>query len=244
MNQSHRSEDGARAAIVEAARRMNALGINSGRAGNVSMRWHRGGEVGLLITPSALAYDAMTLDDLVWLPLAVPVGEDVEAEQPARFDGSRQPSSEWRLHRDTYSSRADAGAIVHAHAPFATTLACLPRIHAEGIPAFHYMVAVAGGDDIRCAPYAMFGTRALSDAARAALQGRRACLLAQHGLVALAGTLEGALELAVEVESLARVYWQALQVGEPALLDAAAMALVHARFGRYRPDPQDDWSVN
>lgn len=237
MNGPHRSEERARAAIVDVARRMNDLGINSGRAGNLSLRWHRGGEDGLLITPSALAYESMTVDDLVWLPVAVPAGEDSDAEQPARCDGVRQPSSEWRLHRDLYAARDDAGAVVHAHAPFATTLACLPRIHAGGIPAFHYMVAVAGGDDIRCAPYALFGTAALSDAARAALQGRRACLLAQHGLVALAGTLDGALELAVEVESLARIYWQALQVGEPALLDAAAMARVHARFGRYRPDP-------
>ncbi|MEZ5603330.1 MAG: class II aldolase/adducin family protein [Burkholderiaceae bacterium] len=231
------SEDAARAAIIDAARRMNALGINSGRAGNVSMRWHRGGADGLLVTPSALAYEAMTVDDLVWLPVEAPTGEDVGAEQPLRFDGTRQPTSEWRLHRDLYASRGDAGAIVHAHAPFATTLACLPRIQAEGIPAFHYMIAVAGGDDIRCAPYAMFGTAALSAAARMALEGRRACLLAQHGLVALSGTLEAALELAVEVESLARIYWQALQVGEPARLDAAAMASVHARFARYRPDP-------
>lgn len=237
MNAPWRSEDAARAAIVDAARRMNPLGINTGRAGNVSMRWHRGGADGLLVTPSALAYEATTIDDLVWLPVDAPPGEDEGAGQPLRRDGSRQPSSEWRLHRDLYAVRGDAGAIVHAHPPFATTLACLPRIHVEGIPAFHYMVAVAGGDDIRCAPYATFGTAALSRAARAALEGRRACLLAQHGLVALAGTLESALELAVEVEALARIYWQALQLGEPALLEAAAMASVHARFSGYRPDP-------
>ena len=237
MNDSARSEDEARAAIVAAARRTIALGINSGRAGNVSMRWHRGGGDGLLLTPSALDYDAMRIDDLVWLPVAVPAGERPDDEQPTRCDGERAPSSEWRLHRDLYAAREDAGAVVHVHAPFATTLACLPRVHAEGIPAFHYMIAVAGGDDIRCAPYAMFGSAALSEAARAALQGRRACLLAQHGLVALGGTLDAALELAVEVESLARIYWQALQLGEPARLDAAAMAQVHARFARYRPDP-------
>lgn len=239
MNVGYRSEDDARAASTIAARRMNALGINSGRAGNLSLRWHRGGADGLLITPSALAYEAMTIDDLVWLPVDTPPGEDAAAEQPLRRDGSRQPSSEWRLHRDLYAARSDAGAIVHAHPPFATTLACLPRIHVEGIPAFHYMVAVAGGNDIRCAPYATFGTAALSAAARVALEGRRACLLAQHGLVALSGTLEAALELAVEVESLARIYWQALQLGEPALLDAAAMASVHARFSRYRPDREE-----
>ncbi|HMM52438.1 MAG: class II aldolase/adducin family protein [Burkholderiales bacterium] len=233
------SENAARAAIVDAARRMNALGINTGRAGNVSMRWHRGGADGLLITPSALAYEAMTIDDLVWLAVDAPAGEDTAAGQPSFADGARQPSSEWRLHRDLYAVRGDAGAIVHAHPPFATTLACLPRIHAEGIPAFHYMIAVAGGNDIRCAPYATFGTVELSAAARTALDGRRACLLAQHGLVALSGTLESALELAVEVESLARIYWQALQLGEPALLDATAMASVHARFSRYRPDREE-----
>ncbi len=125
---------------------------------------------------------------------------------------------------------------MHAHPPYATALACLPRIHVEGIPAFHYMIAVAGGNDIRCAPYATFGTKALSDHARTALHERRACLLAQHGTVALGPSLEAALELAVEVESLARMYWLALQLGEPARLDAQEMAQVHARFAGYRPD--------
>lgn len=234
---SCRSEDRARQAIVDTARQLEPRGVNTGRAGNVSLRWHRGGEEGLLITPSALAYTAMTIDDIAWLPLAAPAGEEDEAAQPLRFDGRRAPSSEWRLHRDLYAGRSDAAAIVHAHPSYASTLACLPRVQAQGIPPFHYMIALAGGDDIRCAPYATFGTRQLSQAACAALLGRRACLLAQHGMVALAGTLEDALELAVEVEWLARAYWQALQVGEPALLDAAEMARVHARFARYRPDP-------
>lgn len=231
------TENDARATIVEIARRMNPLGINTGRAGNVSMRWHRGGEAGMLVTPSAMAYEAMAIDDIVWVALAAPADEDPEAEEPVRRHGVRRPSSEWRLHRDLYCVREEAGAIVHAHAPFATTLACLPRIHAEGIPAFHYMIARAGGDDIRCAPYATFGTRALSKHAREALEGRRACLLAQHGLVAIGAGPEDALETAVEVEALARVYWQALQVGEPALLDAQAMSEVRKRFARYRPDP-------
>lgn len=230
------SEDRARAAIVDTARQLEPRGVNAGRAGNVSLRWHRGGEDGLLITPSALAYAAMSVDDLAWLPLATGRDEDDAAALPPRFDGPRAPSSEWRLHRDLYAGRDDAAAIVHAHPPHASALACLPRVHAQGIPPFHYMIAVAGGDDIRCAPYATFGTRQLSQAACAALLGRRACLLAQHGMVALAATLEGALELTVEVEWLARTYWQALQVGEPALLDAAEMARVHARFARYRPD--------
>ncbi len=229
------TENEARASLVDAARRMAPLGINTGRAGNVSLRWDRGREDGCLVTPSALAYERMTIDDVVWLPLAVADSEDPMAPAPTRAHGRRSPSSEWRLHRDVYATRTDAQAIVHAHPPHATALACLPRIHAEGIPAFHYMVAVAGGDDIRCAPYATFGTEALSDHARTALDGRRACLLAQHGTVALASSLEAALELAVEVESLARMYWLALQLGEPVRLDAAQMAQVHARFARYRP---------
>ncbi|RIK92241.1 MAG: class II aldolase [Burkholderiales bacterium] len=231
------TENEARASLVDTARRMTPLGINTGRAGNVSLRWHRGGEDGLLVTPSALAYERTTIDDIVWLALAAPQGEDPLADSPRRAHGTRAPSSEWRLHRDLYATRSDAQAIVHAHPAHATALACLPRIHAEGIPAFHYMIAVAGGDDIRCAPYATFGTKALSDHARRALEGRRACLLAQHGAVALGTSLEAALELAVEVETLARMYWLALQLGEPARLDAAAMAEVHARFARYRPDP-------
>ncbi|HEY0879475.1 MAG TPA: class II aldolase/adducin family protein [Zeimonas sp.] len=231
------TENEARAALVDAARRMTPLGINTGRAGNLSLRWNRGGEEGLLITPSALAYERMTIDDVVWLPVAVPDGEDPFAEAPLRAHGTRAPSSEWRLHRDLHGSRSDAQALVHAHPSHATALACLPRVHAEGIPAFHYMIAMAGGNDIRCAPYATFGTHALSRHALAALQGRRACLLAQHGIVALGANLEGALELAVEVEALARMYWQALQLGEPARLDAEAMAQVHARFARYRSDP-------
>lgn len=228
------SENDAREALVATARRMNPLGINTGRAGNVSMRWHRGGEDGMLVTPSAMAYESMSLDDIVWVALAAPADEDPDAEEPVRRHGVRRPSSEWRLHRDLYRAREEAGAIVHAHAPYATTLACLPRIHAEGIPAFHYMIARAGGEDIRCAPYATFGTHALSMRAHAALEGRRACLLAQHGLVAIGATLDDALELAVEVESLAQVYWQALQAGEPVRLDREEMTRVLARFGRYR----------
>ncbi len=230
------TENEARASLVEVARRMTPLGINTGRAGNVSLRWHRGAEDGLLVTPSALSYERTTVDDIVWLPLMVPDDEDPLAESPLRAHGRRAPSSEWRLHRDLYAARDDAHAIVHAHPAHATALACLPRIHAEGIPAFHYMIAVAGGDDIRCAPYATFGTKALSDRARAALDGRRACLLAQHGIVALGGNLEAALELAVEVEALARMYAQALQLGEPVRLDAAQMEEVRARFARYRRD--------
>ena len=143
--------------------------------------------------------------------------------------GSLLPSSEWRFHRDIYVARADAHAIVHTHAPFATSLACLHR----GIPPFHYMVAVAGGNDIRCAPYATFGTQELSDHALAALAGRDACLLANHGMIALGASLAKALALAVEVETLAEMYWRALQIGEPVLLSDAEMDVVLEKFRTY-----------
>jgi len=199
--------------IIATAREMNALGINRGKSGNVSART----DAGFLITPSGLPYDRTQPGDVVLV----------------RSDGSaagrRAPSSEWRFHRDIYATRADVSAIVHTHSPFATTLACLDR----GIPAFHYMVAVAGGSDVRCAPYATFGTQALSDHALRALEGRRACLLAHHGMIAVGASLDAALALAVEVETLAEMYWRALSIGEPAVLPDDEMAAVVARFTTY-----------
>ena len=202
-----------RLAVVRTARQMNALGINRGKSGNVSARI----DGGFLVTPSALPYDETDAEGLV----------AVDAEGAAR--GRRKPSSEWRFHRDIYAARSDAAAIVHTHSPFATTLACLDR----GIPAFHYMVAVAGGGDIRCAPYATFGTQQLSDFAVQALDGRKACLLAHHGMIAIGESLKSALALAVEVETLAETYWRALQIGEPRVLDEAEMREVLARFAEY-----------
>ena len=193
---------------------MNALGINRGKSGNVSARI----DGGFLVTPSALPYDETAPHDIVFV------------DDEGRASGSRVPSSEWRFHRDIYAARAEANAIVHTHSPFATTLACLDR----AIPAFHYMIACAGGDDIRCAPYATFGTQALSDHAVRALSGRRACLLAHHGMIALGATLDAALALAVEVETLAEMYWRALAIGEPALLSADEMTTVVEKFDRYR----------
>lgn len=202
-----------RAAIVATAREMNALGINRGKSGNVSARI----DSGFLVTPSALPYAQTEPDDIV------PVARDGSAS------GRRAPSSEWRFHRDIYAARPEAMAIVHTHAPFATTLACLDR----GIPAFHYMIAVAGGTDIRCAPYATFGTQELSDAAVRALDGRKACLLAHHGMIAVGESLAAALALAVEVETLAEMYWRALQIAEPTLLSEQEMKVVLERFSKY-----------
>jgi L-fuculose-phosphate aldolase len=198
--------------LVDVARRMNALGINQGKSGNVSARL--GGA--FLVTPTGLPYDRLTPDDLALV----------------RADGSwegGEPSSEWRIHRDIYDARPEAGAVVHTHSPFATTLACLRR----GIPAFHYEVALAGGADIRCSDYATFGTQELSELAVVALEGRNACLLGNHGVIAIGAHLDAALAMADKVEALARMYWQALQVGEPVLLDADEMARVAEKYRTY-----------
>jgi L-fuculose-phosphate aldolase len=208
-------KDTLRHQLLNTARAMNSQGINQGTSGNVSVRE----DDGFLITPSALAYDQCRPEDLVWL--------DMEG----KGQGKRKPSSEWRMHRDIYRHYPQAGAILHAHSPYCTTLACLER----PIPAFHYMVAMAGGDSIRCAPYATFGTKALSDAAIAALQDRSATLLGHHGMICHAADLAHVLALAIEVEALARMYLQALQVSEPPVLSPAAMAEVLERFADYKP---------
>ena len=207
-------ERGLRMRLAAVARRFSAQGMNPGRSGNFSARLHGG----FVITPSGAPYETMHPDDLVYVD-----------EQVGFGGGQRKPSTEWRLHRDIYARFGEARAVVHTHSPFATTLACLGR----GIPAFHYEVAFAGGADIRCAPYATFGTQALSDHALAALEGRRACLLANHGALAWGPTLEEAAGLAEKLEALARLYWQALQVGEPRILSDEEMAAVLARFEGY-----------
>jgi L-fuculose-phosphate aldolase len=211
------TESELRGAVIATALAMNAAGINRGKSGNVSARLRDDAFDGFLVTPSALPYAQTTPQDIAAVSLA---GES---------RGTRPPSSEWRFHRDIYAQRADAHAVVHAHAPFATSLACLHR----GIPAFHYMIAVAGGNDIRCAPYATFGTQALSDNVVAALADRTACLMANHGLIAIGPSLDAALALAVEVETLAEMYWRALQVGEPVLLSEQEMQVVLGKFSTY-----------
>ena len=203
-----------REAIVATARGMNAAGINRGTSGNVSARI----DGGFLITPSAIPYHATAASDIVAM------------SEHGKASGHFVPSSEWPFHRDIYRARPEFHAIVHTHSPFATTLACLDR----GIPAFHYMVAIAGGKDIRCAPYATFGTDQLAELAVAALDGRKACLLAHHGMIAADTTLDGALAVAIEVETLAEMYWRALQIGEPALLSAEEIEVVLKKFAAYR----------
>jgi L-fuculose-phosphate aldolase len=207
------SELGLRQQIIATALRMNELRINRGRSGNVSAR----ADDGFLVTPSGLPYEETRPEDIASVTLA------------GDASGPRQPSSEWRFHRDIYAARRDVDAIVHTHSTFATTLACLGR----DIPAFHYMVAVAGGKDIRCAGYATFGTQALSDQALVALEARKACLLANHGMIAVGVSLADALALAVEVEALAEQYWRTLQTGTPNLLSDAEMEVVLEKFRSY-----------
>ena len=208
------SEQDLREHLVTVARRMQASGINQGTSGNLSLRIPGG----MLITPSSLPYEQMEPGDLVALDLS---GQPLQPDQP-----QRRPSSEWRLHTDVLASRTEAMAVLHCHPVHATALAC----HDLRIPPFHYMVAVAGGDDVRCAAYATFGTEELSAHALEALRDRRACLLARHGLVSLGSDLDQALRVAIEVETLARMYLQALQLGEPPQLTAVQMGEVHAQF--------------
>lgn len=209
-----------RAEIVHTAREMTRVGINQGTAGNISVRI----EDALLITPSSLPYDRMVPEDIVEM----------------KFDGSwegRRPSSEWRFHRDILAHRKDVDVVLHCHSIYAATLAC----KFLDIPAFHYMVGVAGGTTIRCSDYATYGTQALSDTALVALEDRMACLLGQHGQIALGKTLEGALAMAVEVETTARMYYQVLTLGEPNIIDDEEMARVIEQMRRmsYGQAPND-----
>lgn len=202
---------GLREEMVAICRRMNTTGINQGTAGNLSVR---AGD-GFLVTPSGMPYDTMTFQDIVEMD----------------FDGTyagRRPSSEWRFHRDILKARDDINVVLHCHSIYATTLAC----HHKAIPSFHYMTGVAGGTTIRCANYATFGTQALSDNALVALEGRFACLLAQHGQIALGKTLESALWLAIEVETLSRMYVQVLTLGDPPILPDEEMARVIEQMRR------------
>lgn len=201
-----------RQGIVKTCREMNRIGLNQGTSGNLS---HRIAD-GMLITPTSLPYDDMGPKDIV------------EMAFDGTCSGRHRPSSEWRFHRDILKARADVNVVLHTHSTYATTLA----VHGKSIPAFHYMVAVGGGIDVRCSPYACFGTQDLSDHALAALDGRLACLLGHHGLIVLADTFEKALWRAVEIETLAKMYVHALAIGEPPRLTRAQMTQVFRQMKR------------
>lgn len=208
MNESEK-----RQAIIDACRRMNALGINQGTSGNISVRHGDG----LLITPTSVPYEKMTPDQIVFMKM------------DGSFAAGQRPSSEWRFHLDILRARQEAGAVVHAHPTYCTILAIMGR----DIPPIHYMIAAAGGDSIRCAPYATYGTPELSEHAVKALDGRFACLLDHHGMIAIGSSLEKALWLAVEVETLARQYHGCLQIGEPPLLPKDEIERVRRKMSGY-----------
>jgi L-fuculose-phosphate aldolase len=202
-----------RQSIIDACREMNRLGINQGTSGNISLRHGDG----MLITPTSTPYDTMQADQIVFMKL------------DSAPDAGQRPSSEWRFHRDILKARGEVNAVVHAHPPYSTVLA----IMGKEIPPVHYMIACAGGDSIRCAPYATFGTEELSRHAVTALEDRSACLLAHHGLIAVGASLAKAMWLAVEVETLARQYHGCLQIGTPPHLSKAEIENVRARMAGY-----------
>jgi L-fuculose-phosphate aldolase len=221
------TEDALRQAIVEHGLRFAPSGLSQGTSGNLSVRWSMPGPDGdvdgMLITPSGVDYTRMQPLDIAFVQLG-----------DGGWHGPLKPSSEWRFHRDIYLARPEVGAVVHAHPTHATALA----VQRRPIPAFHYMVAMAGGHDIRCAPYATYGTEALSRNALAALDSRRACLLANHGLIAVGAGLDKAFALAIEVEQLAHQYLLALATGTPVVLPDDEMDRVLEGFRSYGVNAQ------
>jgi L-fuculose-phosphate aldolase len=196
-----RDEKAVRNALIAKARWMNSSGLNQGTSGNLSGRYK---DV-MLITPSATPYDAMTPEMIAAMPLEGDYGS---------WKGPLKPSTEWRFHLDIMRSRSDVGAIVHTHSTYATVLA----IARKDIPACHYMIAAFGGPTIRCAGYARYGTKELSDYALRALEGRNGCILANHGMIALGANVDKAMWLAVELETIARQYYLSLVLGDPVIL--------------------------
>jgi len=208
------SESSLSEALVSISQKLVSLGLNKGSSGNVSVRC----KDGFLVTPSGISPDDMVTNMMVNM----------------QFDGSyeqgKKPSSEWRFHRDILQNRPEINAVIHTHSMFATTMACLH----QDIPPFHYMIAVTGGDTIRCAPYALFGSQALSDCALVALKECKACLLANHGMIAMGADLDEALAVTVEVENLCEQYWRLLQVTATSpLLTEAEMREVFQQFKGY-----------
>lgn len=206
-----------RQAIVDKCRWMNASGLNQGTSGNISARY----EDVMLITPSGIPYETLTPEMIA----AMPIG----ADDSGTHRGPLKPSSEWRIHIDILRARPEIGAVVHTHSTYATALAIARR----GIPACHYMIAAFGGGDVRCSDYARFGTKELSDTALLALEDRNGCLLANHGMITMGPTLDKAMWLAVELETLAKQYWLSLQIGGPVLLTEKEIQDALAGFASY-----------
>lgn len=208
-----------RQAIIDHCLKMNSSGLNQGTSGNISIRH----DEGLLISPTARPYEGLTPADITYL------------EMDGTAHGPWKPSSEWRFHRDILQSRPNTNAVIHAQPTFCTTLAIMGR----GIPAIHYMVAIFGGTDIRCAPYAIYGSEELSKLAVEAMDGRNACLLGHHGMIAAGSNIEQTFWLSEELETLARQYHGCLQIGEPPLLSDQQIQDVIEKLSGYGMTDKD-----
>ena len=205
-----------RNAIIHQCRWMNNTGLNQGTSGNISARYNDQ----MLITPSAIPYAALTPEMITSMPVNGTYGS---------WDGPYKPSTEWRFHLDILRTRSEINSVVHTHSTYATVMA----IAGKEIPAVHYMIAAFGGSTVRCAPYARFGTKALSEYALTALENRMACLLANHGMITIGPTLEKAMWLAVELETLAKQYYLALSLGDPVLLSEEDIKETMIAFSDY-----------
>ena len=206
--------------IIEYSLKLNSTNLSPLRSGNISLRGIEDDKEGYLITPSGKKYETLKPEDIVFM------GLNEEEEN----DASNKPSSEWRFHRDIYVNKKGAQAIVHAHSPHATAVSS----HGKPIPPFHYMIALAGGDDIKCAEYATFGTEELSNNVIKALENRSACLMSNHGQVAFGKNLEDAFELAQEIENICHQYIIALRLGEPKILSFEEMKKVLDKAKNYK----------
>ena len=207
--------------IIEYSLKLNSTNLSPLRSGNISLRTNEDDKDGYLITPSGKKYETLKPDDIVFM------GLNAEVENN---DSPNKPSSEWRFHRDIYINKKDAQAIVHAHSPHATAVSS----HGKSIPPFHYMIALAGGEDIKCAEYATFGTEDLSKNIIKALKKRTACLMSNHGQVAFGKNLEEAFELAQEIENICQQYIIALKIGQPKILSFEEMKKVLDKAKNYK----------
>ena len=204
--------------IIKYSKKLNSTNLSALRSGNISARAREKGKDGFYITPSGMRYDDLKPKNIVFVTL------------DGRFEKNKKPSSEWRFHQDIYVNKKEAKAIVHAHSTCATAVST----HQKSIPAFHYMVAVAGGEDIKCTKYATFGTRQLSKNILSALKNRSACLIGNHGQIAFAENLEKAFELAQEVENICHQYINALRIGIPKILSKKEMKIVLGKMKNYK----------
>ena len=206
--------------IIEYSIKLNSTNLSPLRSGNISLRGKEDDKEGYLITPSGKKYETLKAEDIVFMGL----------NEELRDTSNQNPSSEWRFHRDIYLNKKEAQAIVHAHSPHATAVSS----HGKTIPPFHYMIALAGGEDIKCADYATFGTEELSNNVIKALEKRSACLMSNHGQVAFGKNLEDAFELAQEVENICHQYTIALKLGQPKILSFEEMKKVLDKAKNYK----------